>query len=425
MATYFFNPSTWMRDLAPSISHKPFSALAIPGSHDSCTDNITSDSSVCPSAPDIATKFGSMFAVGGVVKKIISGWSRCQQCGVYDQLKKGVRYLDVRISSRGAEIWTVHGMHSTSFSSVLSSIERFLSDPWNAKEIIVIDVNHVYNLYSPHHEDFVRLVQTILGPFLIHAGKHPDAIHIPLQRIWDEKLGNVIVTFEEVVPGIIDSSSGFFLHKNLVESAWPNTSDIETLKRKLLTTLTERVTHHSSKLHVSQGIFTPDEDMIKAALVPFSSSPSNVRDMIKSVNPHILSWWCCEVPPHVRNNRNIFILDFFDVEHDGVSAANAIIRLNCVEDMVVHGSVRDARSPPDSPGMCVVDTLRNQFVLSGKIDPFVVMKEGHVMSFQVQKGLTTKGEPKENNNACHVELEYRTGTRIVCIPGLRDVVRPE
>ena len=120
-----FHGRSWMHDTRPHIEDKTLTQISIPGAHDTCTSRIHAETSeLCPDAPDIVKKLATWPGIASVLKKITAGWSRAQSHTVAELLDIGVRYLDVRICSKGDEIWTVHGMYSEPLATVFHEIAR-------------------------------------------------------------------------------------------------------------------------------------------------------------------------------------------------------------------------------------------------------------------------------------------------------------
>eukprot|EP00759_Apiculatamorpha_spiralis_P020090 PhF_6_TR25632/c0_g1_i1/m.36034 len=121
-----FHTSSWMKDLKSYLSHKPFTAILIPGTHDSCTYSITEHSDICPTAPPALSKLSKVPGISNIVGSIMCSWARCQGLSILEQLQYGVRYLDIRLIARNDEIWTAHGMYSISFREAITDVVTFI-----------------------------------------------------------------------------------------------------------------------------------------------------------------------------------------------------------------------------------------------------------------------------------------------------------
>ena len=110
-----------------------------------------------PNIPGIVEWFVS-------VERVISNWSITQSLGVTDQLKAGVRYFDIRVSSRPgtSELFIVHGLYGPKVESCMESLAAFLDD--HCSEIVLLDFNHFYAMDSAEHE---RLINALLRRFIV------------------------------------------------------------------------------------------------------------------------------------------------------------------------------------------------------------------------------------------------------------------
>jgi len=104
--------ANWMGAEDADFRHRPLCELAIPGSHDALTKDI--------SFPGVEA-------------------SKAQGSSVYDQLKQGSRYLDLRVSrAKDGKFYGYHGLKWTNYSldSAISEISRFLSE--SPDEVLII-----------------------------------------------------------------------------------------------------------------------------------------------------------------------------------------------------------------------------------------------------------------------------------------------
>ena len=108
--------SSWMGDLGDQIASKPLKDLAIPGSHDSGTYD--------------------MVQVG----------CAAQGVDVYEQLRAGARYLDLRAKWCANDYYFYHGYFASAnkLSSVLDQIQRFLKEDNNKTEVLILDFYRLY-----------------------------------------------------------------------------------------------------------------------------------------------------------------------------------------------------------------------------------------------------------------------------------------
>ncbi|KAF7264036.1 hypothetical protein GWI33_000737, partial [Rhynchophorus ferrugineus] len=83
----------WMEFLPDAIKSVPINYLAIPGTHDSFTSDITKDSEVSPDGEDILKQLEWL----SIVKVVMANWSKTQAYDVTAQLQAGIRFFDLRV----------------------------------------------------------------------------------------------------------------------------------------------------------------------------------------------------------------------------------------------------------------------------------------------------------------------------------------
>jgi len=134
----------------------------VAGTHNSFAFQLDESAGVAPDATDSVRSLVTW--LGSPAKSIIGNWSRTQSLGVEAQLRAGVRYFDIRISSRpgSLELFVVHGLYGPTVNSCLDSMATFLDE--HCHEIVLLDFNHFYDMDFHAHD---RLVKTLLDRFVL------------------------------------------------------------------------------------------------------------------------------------------------------------------------------------------------------------------------------------------------------------------
>lgn len=92
--------------------------LCPPGSHDSFSFYIDEASPVGPEQPETVQNFVSVF--GTVAKKLMRKWLATQTMNFISQLEAGIRFFDLRISTKPRdpdnELFFAHGLFSATVS---------------------------------------------------------------------------------------------------------------------------------------------------------------------------------------------------------------------------------------------------------------------------------------------------------------------
>lgn len=95
------------------------------GSHDSMTWSITRKS---PMAPDAEPLLQRIKWLGSTLGYVMSRWAITQSFDIISQLNSGVRYFDLRISTKVGtdDLYFVHGLYADNVREPLNGIQSFL-----------------------------------------------------------------------------------------------------------------------------------------------------------------------------------------------------------------------------------------------------------------------------------------------------------
>jgi len=186
-------------------------------------------------------------------------------------------------------------MFSVPCDTVLVEVKNFVYNHY--REIIILDFNHFYDMGPELHRELIGQIHAILGDILVPKSKTP---HVTPGELWATKQ-RVIVTYDNEISGSYpDIWAG-----NAIASPWPNTTKTDELQQKLTKWIQER---DNDVFLVTQGVCTPDTDMVAKTLVP--GSHGNISSLANAVTPQICQW--------IRSHwsalpLNIVIVDCFHV----------------------------------------------------------------------------------------------------------------
>ncbi|KAG8588786.1 hypothetical protein GDO81_006101 [Engystomops pustulosus] len=295
----------WMGALPVCLSTMPLANLAIPGSHDSFSYWVDEKS---PVGPDQATSIKRLAKIS-LVKKLMKKWSVTQNLTFKEQLESGIRYFDLRVSSKPdeaeIEIYFIHGLYGIKVWDGLTEINTFLTN--HSTEVVLLDFNHFYAMEHEHHLYLVNMLQEVFGSKLCIA----DCVeNITLQYLWEKKY-QVLVFYHYN----IWNECPFLWAGNKMPAPWANTTNVHKLIQFLETTLGERAKRGT--FHVSQAILTPQVKTIMRGL------KSGLKNTLVHRNlPVILSWVKMQKPGAM--GVNIITSDFVEL----VDFAETVIGLN-------------------------------------------------------------------------------------------------
>lgn len=297
----------WMANLPANLHTLPLTNLAIPGSHDSFSFYIDETSPVGPEQPETVQNFVSVF--GAVAKKLMRKWLATQTMNFSSQLDAGIRFFDLRISTKPRdpdnELFFAHGLFSATVREGLEQISAFLCS--HAREIVFLDFNHFYGVQNLHHEKLVQMLGAVFGDRLCPV---VFAEEVSLKYLW-EKEYQVLVFYHN--PMALEVP--FLWPGQMMPSHWANTTDPEKLVQFLQTAVKER--RRKGTFFVSQVVLTPKASTVMKGVT------SGLRETItERALPLMMQWIRSQRPG--EGGVNVITADFVELG-DFISA---VITLN-------------------------------------------------------------------------------------------------
>ncbi len=158
------NPD-WMREMGAKLMNAKIGEVIWPGTHDSGAHCEQFDFSKVVHNHWI--RFMGTYLIrclGQNVKQFASDWGKAQSFNIRQQLKHGVRYLDLRVSKcqQDNSYYIVHSFCGPLLKDVLKEIQDFLSE--HRGEYLLVEVIPVCNV---DHIELHGMIQRHLGEFLL------------------------------------------------------------------------------------------------------------------------------------------------------------------------------------------------------------------------------------------------------------------
>lgn len=132
----------WMEAHYNRIKDKTLAQLCLPGTHDSGTYELFDI--IAPDATDVIrelwkNRMGEATGIGAFIKAM----AVCQTKTFYEQLRAGIRYIDLRICVMPnefgrRELYTCHTLRGNLISVLMNDVRRFLDE--NPREVVVFKV---------------------------------------------------------------------------------------------------------------------------------------------------------------------------------------------------------------------------------------------------------------------------------------------
>uniref|UniRef100_A0A8C5TIL1 Phosphatidylinositol specific phospholipase C X domain containing 2 n=1 Tax=Malurus cyaneus samueli TaxID=2593467 RepID=A0A8C5TIL1_9PASS len=275
------------------------------GSHDSFSYWVDEKS---PVGPDQATAIKRLSRIS-LVRKIMKKWSVTQNLTFKEQLEGGIRYFDLRVSSKpgelGQETYFIHGLFGIKVWDGLKEMNSFLEQ--HPTEVIFLDFNHFYAMDDSHHHVLINRIHSVFDSKLCSV---QCVEYVTLLYMWEKK-HQVLIFYHHP----LYQKYPFLWPGNKMPAPWANTTNVHKLLQFLETTLGERSRYGT--FHVSQAILTPRVKTIARHLVRGLKNTLVHRNL-----PMILNWVKAQKPGVM--GVNIITSDFVEL----VDFAATVIALN-------------------------------------------------------------------------------------------------
>jgi len=305
--------SNWMSDYAQVIENQYLNQIALPGTHDSGTFAIEGSSMIADDGnphpckeyiKDMENSVKSWFdnhLIGylypSIVKPLMeilyddceqyqAGWSKSQRHSISDQLNNGIRYLDLRVwnDSNLDDFFIVHSLVSVDVGEVLNSIQSFYNNPDNNKELLIIDINHTYDMDLGDDDQLIQLIEDTLkdgsGNSLLiprcadGVATSEDCIaptkNLTIGELWDRSSSERIILFYKASDDQVYTDHPRIWRESSITSPWPNTTSCDKLFEKMISYAWVdqdiRDLQADGGFYVLQSIRTPDETTFKQSL---------------------------------------------------------------------------------------------------------------------------------------------------------------
>ncbi|XP_026495492.1 PI-PLC X domain-containing protein 3 isoform X1 [Vanessa tameamea] len=298
----------WMRDLPEQIRNIPFIYLAIPGSHDSMTYNITRSSGLAPDAEPILKRLYPLFH-GTILR-----WTITQAVDALQQLLIGIRYFDLRLATKTGsdDFYFTHGVYAGEIYQPLKQIKDFIYE--HPYEVVILDFQHFYGFTPDDHQRLMRFILNLFGPQLVP--RQPDLNGITLNSLHRLRQQVIVIYRHQSV-----YATSEFWQPQMMPSPWPQQDNITGLLNFL-----KNVKRNPAMGFVHQAVLTPTPGFILFRWV------SNLREKCaKPVKNEIYPKLSEFSPgrPIERDGKtrvNVIIADF--VEMDNAIFSKMVIKLN-------------------------------------------------------------------------------------------------
>lgn len=145
--------------LSTGILDRKFWQTTFLGTHDSCTYKfVNSGNSLSKCAPS------GWFDIQWPAPWTPEDTARAQQDRIVDQLRGGVRYIDIRVCKNQYDndiFYTYHAIIAIKVEEILDDINKFIGEA--TSELVVVNFSHLCNFSQDDHAKLISLIQKKLG----------------------------------------------------------------------------------------------------------------------------------------------------------------------------------------------------------------------------------------------------------------------
>ncbi|XP_063688579.1 PI-PLC X domain-containing protein 2-like [Bolinopsis microptera] len=307
---------SWMGSLYPHLKHKKLNEIAIPGTHNSGSYPISIGSRTTGDIIDLShlSDFEeSIPAIVDLLSMVGPRWSKSQELSIFDQLKMGIRYLDLRVycDEETDEYYLEHSFIGSNLTDELLHIAQFVEE--HTKEVVILDMMSVQNCSENKVVSLLERFGKVFGDKLAHL---PTATKRKKKERKKNKKSHSLPTYSQLVKK--RTTVFVALRKEFISKRfdWLWNSDKFTIspfantesKEKLRIFIADKMSESRSpkSLFVSQIILTPTTQNVFASL--FGSGAKSLQEMAVDLNKDFIDW----VEDFSQLNPNIFITDFPD-----------------------------------------------------------------------------------------------------------------
>jgi hypothetical protein len=289
--------------------------VTLPGTHDSGAYNLSSEIAPGTMSPQLQALYELAEKLGVPIgKDVIQPWAKAQQRSLYEQMRGGIRYFDIRCcwDYKSATWRTFHyAMGHAVLSVLLRDVHRFMQE--HTGEIVVLEISHMQgNATLRNKLDLARDVQALFGAMLY-----------PRTRGFTATLQQMVQSGERVLVSISDAAAiqnntRFFFGDTIINT-YANSDVLSTMMAYNNARVQDFVTQYYSAggyanhLYKVSWTLTPSADTILGSLRP--GAPRSLHQLSAIANKQ-LGAWAGTIQQRYKNAYprlgNIVIVDTFE-----------------------------------------------------------------------------------------------------------------
>lgn len=290
----------WMENLPEEMKDRQINRIKIPGTHNSGSYYINLKSSIINTS-DNSNKWINNFAKLGLAlpcaKNIIKDWTLNNDINVYDQLHKGIRYLDLRITFN--EIFYIsHSFITVKLSEVLLDILRFLDD--YKEEVIILQFGNDYNQRATMPEEKINEVINIIEKAF--EGQMYESLDIfPTYKEMVETKKRILCYYTQY-----EGPSNYIWKRRMLYGPWIDTSDLDKRLNSSLANINIMTVNPTIMNLVGLPLTPQTSDIVKDVVLRVLSFGIYKGNNLKKLSEIIL--WVADNIFHADNIDSVSII---------------------------------------------------------------------------------------------------------------------
>ena len=293
--------SHWMGDIADQIKNKPLREVLLPGTHDAATHLITKDSETVPDRTDCTDVSRFLFTFAPAT---VADWSKAQDKSILEQLKGGIRWMDLRLGlSSTGEIMAHHGKFNDTYKNIIQNVADFVNDPARSKEVVILSFSHWCNMTQDAHQKVVDELRSKLGSKIADRAVH--TAETTLEKYWADGKQVVVIYAGD---GDTYSTPYEFWYPD-TQNAKSDSKIPKTFLSELNTSVgsTTRELDGSYELYSVGGALTPDGNNI--ANIFHEGFATSLKELAARVTPGVTN--IAYNQARAGKSLNVVNVDFF------------------------------------------------------------------------------------------------------------------
>jgi hypothetical protein len=216
------NRASWMQDRLATLGPKPLRDLVLPASHDA-----------------------GMYRSGDP-----TNISKNQHLTVYEQLRYGIRYFDLRPmlypNNPEGELWVHHGgFGGPLLQVVLDDVARFANE--KHRELVILKFSHFHHITTNAYRQLVTMVVDTIGKWLVKSKPNEKRLaDVTLNEYVKDKDAPAVLVVVDNNFAIDNRENGLWVYRNwnhrdrgnqldpgdlCVKDSYANTEDFERMRR--------------------------------------------------------------------------------------------------------------------------------------------------------------------------------------------------